>query len=287
MGNVSTTVIQPGDDLDPSIPDANWAAILAEMNGNLQALVNVKVASAGSITGKQNAAGGSDALAAADHAHIVQGVENLPSDPTSGNFNGRLWWDTTTSQWKGITDTSGPTVKVLGNLAASDLVHHAANHVDGGIDQLADTSIAERSMKAKTVYSASQASDVGPLTASAWTTIVDLSVTTTGAQTLWVMIRGRADNSSGSNKPTTWLRLVDVTASNLTVYRSDGQRLDVNGSIDRVDLQYSFPYTTPSGGARTLRLQATTGTSSSITITKPTTVSSDAVVPPNIMAVIL
>jgi hypothetical protein len=288
MGTAATTVINVDDDLDPAVVDANFSAILSELNGNLQAITNIQIASAVAITGNQNLAGTSASLAASDHQHIVRGVENLTTNPTSGNFAGRIWYDTTTKQWKGISDLSGPTIKVLGNESATDLVQHASQHVDGAADQLADTSIAERSMKARTIAAATLAANVGPFTPATWTTIVDLSVTTTGIQTLAVDVNVYIQNSEAQNRQV-GLRVVDVTASNTTIWRSSGvQQMGATGSgSDQMALTAGFKYTVPATGARTLRVQAFGPSGTNLSAVKSANIGGDLLVPPTIMAVII
>ena len=283
MGNAAVTTINTGDSLDPAVVDANFNSILNELNGNLIAITNIQIGAPGSMTGKDSLAGSGPNMAAADHTHIVQGVENLSTTPTAGNFEGRVWYDTSTHQHKMISDLSGPTVKVMSNPAATDLVAHAAQHADGAADQLSDTSIAERSMKSRTIATATMASNVGPLTVSTWTTIIDCSVTTTGVQTLSVTASGYFVNASGVNSPSCYLRVLDHTNSDATIFLSPATKIGPN--LEDY-LRYTFYYTVPSGGARTLRLQAATG-ATGITVTKPGTIFTDTTIQPNIEAVIL
>jgi len=84
----------------------DFDAILAQVNGNLQSSVNVAVAAAATIDGNASAEGASTSLARADHAHMVQGVERRASDPSSGHFVGRVYFNTTTARLMYCVSTS-------------------------------------------------------------------------------------------------------------------------------------------------------------------------------------
>jgi hypothetical protein len=75
---------------------ADFQAILDELNGNLQASVNVAVATAVTQSGTANGPGSSSNLARSDHTHLIQGLEQRTAPPSSGHFVGRLYVDTTT-----------------------------------------------------------------------------------------------------------------------------------------------------------------------------------------------
>jgi hypothetical protein len=89
---------------------ADFDAILAQANGNLQASTNVKVGIAASaLDGNTAAEGSSDSLARADHKHLIQGVERLAAQPGSGHFVGRLYFNTTTVKHMLCIEASIPT----------------------------------------------------------------------------------------------------------------------------------------------------------------------------------
>ena len=87
---------------------ADFDAILAQANGNLQASTNVAVATAVTNDGNANAAGSSSSLARADHTHMIQGVERRTGDPSSGHFVGRLYFNTTTEKIRVCLDAATP-----------------------------------------------------------------------------------------------------------------------------------------------------------------------------------
>lgn len=278
--------LTPGQPARASEVMANLIAILNALNGGIDgdnAVTGTAVA-----TGPSSSAGSGTDLALANHTHAVKGVENLSADPSTGNEVGRLYFNTSTLKLRMCIATGGSgTWLTVANLSASELVVHASQHATGGDDPLPDNVVATNMRGSQTPATATQASDV-LLPASTWTTIVDLSVSTTNVQTLACALHNQVVNSSGSAQPTVFFRVLDHTASDVTIFRSERTRLDTTATgNDRQTPGYTFYYTTPSGGARTLRLQAWCGTNNVITVTKPTTIGGDATIEPNIKAVIL
>lgn len=257
MGQVSLTTLANGTVADADQVMSDLFAIVNEVNGNLTAITNVQVASAGTVTGYQNTTGNSSALAASDHQHIVQGVERTTGDPAFGNFDGRLFFNTATHKLRMVSDSSGPTFKTVGNLSGDELVGHAANHTDGGVDQLADNAIAERSLKSRTIVSGEQTSAITGISTSGYTTVQEITVTTTGIQTLLVVVHLRPINSSASNRLVAF-RVKDQTVSGTpTIFKSIQHQMGAtNGGSDSPWLHASFFYTVPAAGTRTLRLSA-------------------------------
>jgi hypothetical protein len=265
---------------------ADLVAIISAANGNLD---GDNIATGNSVaTGPSTSSGSGTDIALANHTHAVQGMEALSADPVTGNFVGREYFNTSTLKVRLCVATGGVgTWLTTGNLSASELPAHGSRHATGGGDPLAANSVDATMRASQTVATATQASDV-LLPASTWTTIVDLSVSTTNAQTLACALHNQVVNSSGSAQPTVFFRVQDHTASDVTIFRSERTRLDTTATgNDRQTPGYTFYYTTPSGGARTLRLQAWCGTNNVITVTKPTTIGGDATIEPNIKAVIV
>jgi hypothetical protein len=99
---------------------ADFDAILAQANGNLQADVNVAVAAAAAQDGNANAEGVSSSLARADHKHLIQGVERRAANPASDHFVGRVYFNTTSNRLIVCTDATTPVyVPVPGIVSAA------------------------------------------------------------------------------------------------------------------------------------------------------------------------
>ncbi len=112
---------------------ADFDAILAQANGNLESSTNVKVGVSGStLDGNASAEGSSSSLARADHTHMIQGVERRAADPTTSNFVGRLYFNTTTERLMYCIDTggSGTFIEVLALESGND---GAMVYVDNGV----------------------------------------------------------------------------------------------------------------------------------------------------------
>lgn len=242
---------------------ADFQAIITQANGLLEADNNVQVlAPPNSNVGNSNSEGVSAFLSRADHQHVVQGVENVTTLPTTGNFLGRLVYVTSgvnIGKLMACTNVGANTfVTWGGSVASTEVAVHAAEHKDGGHDPLADNTITDHMKASRTTYLATIAADVTTISTSTYTTIVDLPVTTNGVQTLHVIVSARAVNTNVSNKPSFAFRVQDTTAGGTpTIWRSQAHQLGVStGGSDSAYLCYSFFYTVPATGARTLRLQA-------------------------------
>ena len=171
---------QPGEPEDITQIMANLNAILAQVNGNLESAVNVRVAAAGPLTGEANTEGGSASLARADHAHIVRGVEQLAAEPTTGHFVGRKYFNTSSGKAFICTAVSPATYVPYANIAADDLVTHAARHASGGADALPNGAVSN-AMLGRTFVETVLAANVA-LVDSAFTDIVSVTFTCAGSQ---------------------------------------------------------------------------------------------------------
>lgn len=129
--------------------------------------------------------------------------------------------------------------------------------------------------------------DVGPLSGSAYTLVQDLTVTTIGAQTLLVCVQAKIRNDGAATSAA--MRVKDMTAGGTpTIWRSQSQPLAGTGGVDSVSFGFAFLYTTPAGGARTLRLAASAGTGGQVYVAAGAAgFNSETFVPPAISAVIL
>jgi hypothetical protein len=129
--------INDGDPESAGPVMANYQAITAVVNGNLELGTNVLAAPPAAQTGATTFEGSSTSGARADHLHAIRGFEQLTSDPTTNNFVGRCYTNTSTGKIRVCISAAGTGSWVtMGNLAASDLVAHQANHVAGGNDLL-------------------------------------------------------------------------------------------------------------------------------------------------------
>lgn len=250
--------IQNDDDLDAGVVMSDFQSITQVVNGNLEADSNVSTAAAATQPGSANGEGVAATLARSDHKHLIQGFENLAADPTTANFKGRVYWNTVTTELRYCKSAVG--VGTYGTLTptATELVIHAAEHKDGGHDPLADNTLTEHMFAAKgTIFKETLLATHAQISNTGFSTIVNLSVTTTGLQTLGVYVTIRYTNSDSDPRNCTF-RVVDVTASNTTIYMADPIEVKAPG----VQTQHSgfFYYTTPATGARTLRVQAGTVT---------------------------
>lgn len=126
--------------------NSDFAAVATVVNGNLESSTNVKVATPVAQTSASLGAGSSNSLARADHAHVIQCTEQLASDPGSGNFVGRRYFNTATLKERLCIATGGAgTWVTMGNYSSADLPAHASNHGPAGSDALAPpTCIASR-----------------------------------------------------------------------------------------------------------------------------------------------
>lgn len=276
------------DPLDASQVMADLQAITQVANGGLEANTNVSTASAVTQPGSANSEGVAATIARSDHLHINQGFENLASDPTTGNFKGRVYWNTATNELRYCTDATGSGTFGSFTPTAAELVIHAAQHKDGGHDPLADNTITDHMLAAKTnIFSATLGADHASISATNWSNIIDLTtVTTTGQQTLGIAMSLRFQTSGGGGSPNAQYRLVDLTASNTTVWTSQSVECDAGVQTECIGFVY---YTVPAAGPRSFRIQAaaTTNVSGGVSVLKHTFVSSETVAGPTIQVVVL
>jgi hypothetical protein len=134
------------------------------------------------------------------------------------------------------------------------------------------------------IFSASLASDSANFSGSAWTTVQDLVVSTTAAAQTFAVSVTLCLTSSDSTGRNAQFRVVDVTDSNSTIYKS--VVVEVDHSV-QTQLFGMFFYTTPAGGSRTLRVQGTCTTASVVKASGDASVNTEAVNTPTIQAVIL
>jgi hypothetical protein len=237
--------------------------------------------------GNTSSPGTSVSALRSDAQFTVQGMENSGSDPASGNFVGREYFNTVTLAKRLCIATAGSGTWVsAGNVAAADLVVHAAQHKDGGHDPLADNTLTDHMFAAKTnIFSASLASDSGNFSGTTWTNIQDLTtVATTTAQTLCVSV-SLCLTSADSTGRNAQFRVLDVTASNTTIYKSVVVQVD---HTTQTPLTGVFFYTTPiAGGTRTFRVQGTCSVAGQVKAVGDQSVNTEAVNTPTIQAVIL
>ncbi len=279
--------IQNDDDLDAGVAMANWQAITQVANGGLEAATNVSTDTAVTQPGSTNSEGTAATLARSDHLHLIQGFENLASDPTTGNFKGRVYWNTATLELRYCTDSSGTGTWASLTPTALELVIHAAQHKDGGHDPLADNTITDHMFAAKTnIWTAMLVSDSANFSGTAWTDIISsIPVTTVTAQTLAISINLRFNNADSSSHNAAF-RLVDVTASNTTIYKSDPIQINLNNQ--QTQITGFFYYSTPiAGGARVFKLQGAATVGGQIKALAPTALNSEAFLAPTFQAVIL
>jgi hypothetical protein len=129
--------INDGDPVSAGPVMANYQAITSVVNGALELGTNVLAGPPQTQTGATTTEGSSPNGARADHQHAIRGFEQLTTDPTSNNFVGRVYTNTGTGKIRVCINATGSgTWATMGNLAASDLVAHQANHVAGGNDLL-------------------------------------------------------------------------------------------------------------------------------------------------------
>jgi hypothetical protein len=274
---------QPHEIDDITQVNANLAAILAAVNGGLDATNIVTGAPPNPLDGNTPGIGVLAALARADHGHVIQGMERLSADPTTGNEVGREYFNTVTLEKRlCINDAGAGTWVTNGNPTAAELVIHAAQHKDGGHDPLPDGILTDHMKAARTVFSASQAADVNAISTTGYTTVASLSVTTVGAQTLLILVSHHAGEH-------VWLAPQGRRARRR--YDGGGQPHDPpssaeghrqHGGADQVPIEFAFVYTTPvAGGVRSLQLAAGAD-GAGVNIVKSAAFNADSFVPDNI-----
>lgn len=173
---------------------ANFQAILTAINGNLDAgNISTAAAIAQGAT-SANGAGTAATLARSDHTHLVQGLERLAADPTTGNFVGRRYHRTTDNLERLCIDATGSgTYATAGNYTAAALPAHGSRHAAGD-DPLANGAVTD-AMVNRTRYRGVPAADVSPA-ATTWTNFITLTGVVVAATTT-VLVFGRVKVSNG------------------------------------------------------------------------------------------
>lgn len=207
-----TTISQPFPLVAHTLADADQlqadvAQIIATVNGNLEADVNVIAGASSAIDGDTSNPGSSNAVARSDHTHTVRGLEVLAADPV-GKL-GRMYFRSVDKAIRLCILTSPDTWITIGNLTAADLPLHASRHGSGASDPLPPNAVDQTMFKARTIYQAVPGSDINP-SANAWTDVATgLVVTVTGTQLVWLIGTLAITNTSGSNSPTVTARIID------------------------------------------------------------------------------
>lgn len=154
-----------------------------------------------------------------------------------------------------------------------------------------DGGITSAKAGAKTIYTATLTVNTGLLAISpTWTLVIDLNVTTVGIQTLDVHFKPRVRNEHATNKPNICFRVRDMTAAGApTIYRDDsGDQFGVSGGgADAKTIARAFHYTTPAGGARILRLEASADIGGSMRVNAPAAFAGDSFASPTIEACVV
>ncbi len=282
--------IEDDDDIDAGPVMGNFESITSTVNGSLELGANVLASAPPSpITGKDDTPGVSTSALRADAQWVLQGVENAPDLPASGNFLGRLVYITAgTSIGKLLmcTSTAGTgTWQAVGNMGPTDVPVHAAQHEVGGHDPIPNGGIAAVMRGSQVPQTATLGSDSAQFSGTAWTNIgLDLVLAaTTVVYTYLVTVHLVLDNT-GSGSPNAAVRVIDVgTSTNTTIGRSQLAEMDVGVQTECI---FSSYYTPPDATARTLRLQGACSASSSVLAKKPSGFNTDTFLPPTITAVI-
>ena len=236
---------------------ANFQAVTAVVNGSLELGTNVSAAAPSAQNGSTINGGSSPSALRADAQFVIRGVETLTADPTSGNFDGRTYYNTSTHKHRAFINGSWQTYS---NLAYSDLPAIPNNTLTS-------------SMMGRSLVTASMGSDVS-LADNAWTTVISsFSVTTTGANQLVTFLGGISCEETGNSQG--GLCAWRVREGSTTVVAGGAVHVDV-GSIETVRI--SRACTTLSAGAHTLSLQVSKGTSAAISARQNYVVAGETVV---------
>ena len=123
-----------GQTADGDQLEADLAIIRTICNGQLEAGVNVQAGSSGAaLTGNSSTGGSSGFVSRSDHQHLVRGFEQATSDPSTGLFDGRTYYDTTNHRVRTCVPATAPATSRTAQSAASDVgnagstrhAHHA------------------------------------------------------------------------------------------------------------------------------------------------------------------
>ena len=223
--------IANGNPLDASQVMANLTAILGATNGGLDSdnVISAAPVAQDSVGGLS--AGSSSSFALADHKHILRAFEQLPGDPTTGNFVPREYYDTTNNRKRLCIAVDGSglgTWVTTGNGVAADVPNHASRHASGGADALSSGSV-DQTMLSRTVVTGTPTADVG-LGSGSWADVVTgvSPVVSGSSQLLTAIIQVGAVNSHASNNPSVAWRLIDQTST--TIWQSKAEKLAVSGN---------------------------------------------------------
>lgn len=243
-----------GQTADGDQLEADLAIIRTISNGQLEAGINIQAASTGAaLTGNSASGGSSGFVSRGDHQHVVRGFEQFASDPVSGNFVGRHYYDTTNNRVRMCIATPGTWV-TSGNLAATDLPVHASRHAVGGPDPLSSNSVSETMFAARTIFQGLPSGDTRLVSDGNWTAaITGLNVTITTSQVAWLVINA-AINNDGNTAPVVNLRVAD--ASNNVLWMSASNQMSAAGSSNDA-MQISAVYPVLLSASPVLKLQAT------------------------------
>lgn len=225
---------QNGDDADVSLLDSNFQTVAVQVNGNLEAGVNVRTG-APSIQDSQSGLleGSANTLMRSDAKLVIRGMEPLASDPGTANFVGREYFNTSTLAKRMCIDASSTgTWITTGNLSATDVPNHASRHAVGGPDALTANSVAASMLGRSGFTTAVPTADI-PVSAGAWTDVVTgITVTATGASgQAALFIMNVAVNVTNSNTPTVHFRLLDDTPT--SQWRTANINMGANGSANQ------------------------------------------------------
>jgi hypothetical protein len=234
---------------------ANLNANRAVVNGSLEGGTNVRTGIAGAVSATSGE-GGSLLMARSDHTHAVQGLERFTTDPTSANFVGREYFNTTTNQTRLCIALGSPDTWVSsGNPTAADLPAHASRHATGGPDALPANSVAQSMFAARTIYEGVPSADVSP-SANAWTDIITgLAVTVTATQLAWFIVNVAYHNTHATNVPQVAFRIEDGASA--VLWQSPLKQISPNGGNSEFnDCTAIFPIVL--AASPTLKLRANT-----------------------------
>lgn len=130
-------VITANTTADATQVESNFLAISTVINGSLEMGTNVAAAAPIAQTSASLQAGASTSGARSDHAHVIRCTEQLTADPSSSNFVGRRYFNTSTLKERlCIATAASGTWVTMGNYSAADLPTHASAHGATGADQI-------------------------------------------------------------------------------------------------------------------------------------------------------
>lgn len=248
---------QNGDDADVSLIDSNFQTVAVQVNGNLEAGVNVRT---GAPTVQDSTSGLSEGsantLMRSDAQFILRGFEQLAADPATNNKVGREYFNTATLQKRLCIDPTGTgTWITTGNLAATDLPNHSSRHAVGGPDALPNNSVAGSMLGRSGFIAGTCSASTVTIQSGTWTDIITgVTVTasgTSGQAALFAVNVGL--NVTNSNAPTIHFRVQDDTPT--SVWRTTGHNMGANGTSNQTKV-LAFPFLVNVVGTKIYKLQA-------------------------------